>query len=294
MYYRWENRRLSLLTEQAERTSALSREALAKAADLSQRAEKFLSLFDTRTDSPLDEIRASLAEYEVLSASLTRRRSEIERFAIANCITPAALGETEDEAPPLDTEGSILTIDSELLTLEGDMSAKKSAMDAASREIESRPALEERLAELTDKRAQYEENLSVIRKAKDLLGKAKTNMTARYLGSTTEGFCKYVSFIDGAASDFTMDTSFTVRRDDMGASRETASYSRGTKELYSLAVHLSLSDALYEGDLPPIILDDPFISFDDAHTERALSLIKKLSGERQILYFTCSKARKIK
>jgi uncharacterized protein YhaN len=91
-----------------------------------------------------------------------------------------------------------------------------------------------------------------------------------------------------------MDTSFTVKRDDMGAARETAFYSRGTKELYSLAIRLSLSDALYEGELPPVILDDPFTSFDDPHTEKALSLVKKLAEDRQILYFTCSKSRKIK
>ena len=289
--------KFTLLSEQADKSLSESRETLKRAAALQSEAEEFIKCFATVSASPLDEIRNNLAEYEVLHASLTRRRSDAERFALMNGITAESLAEAESTDVSVAgtvTDGSIATLDSRLLALEGDISSKKSAIATLCRDIETRPVLEEKLLELTEKRERYEENLSVIKKAKELLGKAKTNLTARYLDSTCRGFGKYVTYIDGDSSEFSMDTSFTVKRDDMGAARETAFYSRGTKELYSLAVRLALSDALYEGELPPIILDDPFTSFDDSHTEKALSLVKKLSEDRQILYFTCSKSRKIK
>ena len=119
-------------------------------------------------------------------------------------------------------------------------------------------------------------------------------MTARYLDGTCKGFKNYVAMIDGDDAEFSMDTSFTVMRSDHGASRMTESYSRGTRDVFSLALRLALSDALYGSELPPIILDDPFAALDDTHTERALAMVKRLASTRQVLYFTCARSRKAK
>ena len=295
-YIAEKHRRFTILSEQKTKSASESKEALRRAALLREGANEFLRLFDTKGPLPLDEIRNNLAEHEALHASLTRRRADAERFALSNGINAELLSEAmaRESSAEFNTDGNIATLDSELLSLEGSLSSLKSSIAALSREIETRPVLEEKRLELIERRERYEQNLSVIKKAKELLGKAKTNLTARYLDSTCKGFEKYVSFIDEAKSEFSMDTTFSVKKDDMGAARESAWYSRGTKDLYALAVRLSLSDALYEGELPPLILDDPFSAFDDAHTENALSLVKKLSSERQILYFTCSKSRKVK
>ena len=40
--------------------------------------------------------------------------------------------------------------------------------------------------------------------------------------------------------------------------------SRGMRDLYNLAVRFALIDSLYENEEPFVILDDPFIAFDDA------------------------------
>ena len=292
-YIAEKHHRLILLSEQSSKLLAEEKEALKRAAALKARADDFLSLYNTKTPHPLDEIRANLAEYEVLHASLTRRRSEIERFALANGINAATLAEAIPDQEG-DNETNIAELDSELLALEGRKSAKMGEISAISKSIEERPMLEERLASLTEQRERYEGNLSVIKKTKELLSLAKTNMTARYLDGTCRGFKKYVSLIDGSEADFSMDTSFAVRKDDMGAARESAWYSKGTKDLYSFAVRLSLSDALYSSELPPIILDDPFSALDDKRVQRATELIGKLAEKRQILYFTCSKSRKTK
>ena len=48
---------------------------------------------------------------------------------------------------------------------------------------------------------------------------------------------------------------------------------------------------MYEGQKPPIILDDPFTNFDEDKIDMALGLIEELSKEKQILYFTCHESR---
>ena len=40
-----------------------------------------------------------------------------------------------------------------------------------------------------------------------------------------------------------------------------------------------------------IILDDPFVNYDEDKIEKALDQLTQLAKERQILYFTCHKSR---
>ena len=259
---------------------------------LCRRIADFISLFPTETENPIDEIRNRLAEYEVLRVSLAHRRIEAQKFALSHAIT------CEEPKRPLpsdaeQTSAALSEIDEELIALERQKSKLDAECNELSRDIEKRFEREAEIRELYETAELYEGNLNVIRKAKELLTKAKTNMTSRYLDGTTRGFTKYISLIESELGDFTLDTSFTVTKTDLGASRQSDSYSRGTRELYALAVRLSLIDVLYGENKPPLILDDPFISFDDNHTKRAVSVLKKLSTDRQILYFTCSSSREI-
>ena len=121
---------------------------------------------------------------------------------------------------------------------------------------------------------------------------AKENMTSRYLGKTSAAFKKYAEIIGGdPGEELQMDASFGTSRLEGGATHSTEAYSRGTRELYRLATRLSLIDSLYENEEPFIMLDDPFISFDDKRTDAALRLLSAIAKRKQIIYFTCSKSR---
>ncbi len=254
---------------------------------------EFLSEFQTKTDDPIEEIRTKLAEYSVIKTSLFARRSDIQKFAITNGINPEDRIIINAAESSSELAAKITKNDEEIIAAERARTFVESEYNNAIRDIERIDELEVRILEYSEKIKLYEDNLSVINKAKELLGEAKRNMTAKYLGKTSEGFKKYISLIDGADFDFNMDTSFTVSKSDMGKSRQAEAYSRGTRDLYALALRLSLVDALYENETPPIILDDPFTSFDGKHTERAAAVLKKLGKDRQIFYFTCSSSRKI-
>ena len=56
---------------------------------------------------------------------------------------------------------------------------------------------------------------------------------------------------------------------------------------------MALIDALFTDEMPPVILDDPFVNLDDDKIPRALSLVKDMSKEKQILYFACHKSREV-
>jgi len=60
-----------------------------------------------------------------------------------------------------------------------------------------------------------------------------------------------------------------------------------------LCMRFALVDALFTGEKPFVILDDPFVNLDDEHTAEALRMLKELAKDRQIVYLVCNSSRSI-
>lgn len=63
--------------------------------------------------------------------------------------------------------------------------------------------------------------------------------------------------------------------------------SRGTADQVYLAVRLALVEVLSEGRHPPLLLDDPFGTFDPARLGAAMAVLRRVSEVNQVLLFTC-------
>ena len=79
--------------------------------------------------------------------------------------------------------------------------------------------------------------------------------------------------------------------DEQGAARDAASFSAGTVDGVMLCMRLALVDALFRKEQPFLLLDDPFVNLDDEATCRALSMLRELAKQRQVVYLTCNTAR---
>ena len=82
-------------------------------------------------------------------------------------------------------------------------------------------------------------------------------------------------------------------KSEKGSYKASEAYSKGTKDTIALAMRLALVDSLYDNEEPFIILDDPFVHFDDKKIKAASSLVRALAKEKQVIYFTCSRSRAI-
>ncbi len=126
----------------------------------------------------------------------------------------------------------------------------------------------------------------------ELLASAKESMTSKYLGKAERSFKEYIGSLSTEQTDaYSLNTSFEVSKFDGGRTRSAEEYSKGSRELFSLAVRLAVADSLYAEEFPPLILDDPFVCFDDERVRRSLELLKRLGAKRQIIYFSCSESR---
>lgn len=255
-------------------------------------AFEFISRFPTLSERPYDEVAARLLEYNSLLRSLERMRASLSEFAAEHKIDTGALEANVIETLPqvIDTE----ELEAKILDFERAGALSERRLKALSDELDEKDGLCAERDELIAREKEYEARLSVILKTVSFLEEAKDNLTSRYLSGTKAAFDKYVSAMGlESGEDFTMDTSFTVMKNERGTLRQTEAYSRGTRELYALSARLALVDSLYEMESPFIILDDPFAYFDDEKLSRALSVIKEASKDRQIIYLTCSGSRKI-
>lgn len=64
--------------------------------------------------------------------------------------------------------------------------------------------------------------------------------------------------------------------------------SQGTLDVVYLAARLGLVRLVTGDRRPPLVLDDPFVTLDDARAPRALALLRELAADFQVIYLTTS------
>lgn len=264
---------------------------LASARSQKERVAEFLSRYEISAPDPFLYLSERVSEWSVTCTEYEKARCDCERFRQENDI---GIGREISAVKDGAELGVIITQkEEELKEAREEYARQRRLAESDSADLERRDELTAEIALLEDKLEEYIKTLEVIQGAMHYLEKAVGDMTARYIGKTEESFKKYERALGGSGGSFAVGTDFTVTKNEHGAARSEESYSRGTKDLLALSMRLALIDSLYENESPFIILDDPLIALDDARIKDGAKLLRELSKERQILYFTCSKSREI-
>jgi uncharacterized protein YhaN len=78
---------------------------------------------------------------------------------------------------------------------------------------------------------------------------------------------------------------FAPERDDWVP---VSALSQGTLDIVYLAARLGLVRLVTGDRRPPLVMDDPFVTLDDARAKRALELLRRVAGDFQVIYLTTS------
>jgi hypothetical protein len=81
---------------------------------------------------------------------------------------------------------------------------------------------------------------------------------------------------------------FSVYSAESGEWVAASQLSRGTLDQLYLCARLGIVRQITQPASPPLIFDDPFVTFDDERARRALELLRDIAGELQVIYLTCS------
>jgi DNA repair exonuclease SbcCD ATPase subunit len=131
----------------------------------------------------------------------------------------------------------------------------------------------------------YERTLAEIQAAEQATMKTAT----RYLEQKMVGDIARVTdrrYRRVRVDDKTFD--IRVHAPERGDWVDVTSLSQGTLDLVYLIARIGLVRLVTSGRRPPLILDDPFVTFDDARARRSLELLRDVARDFQVIYLTTS------
>ncbi len=145
---------------------------------------------------------------------------------------------------------------------------------------------------LLSEKTRLENRLAAIVAAKRFLLAARSNLASCYLGPVEKKCGQYAKLLGFSEGALRLDGVGNPLVEKEGHFRQTAYFSAGTKDLIGLCTRLALAECVFENRAAPVlVLDDPLVNLDDEKTRLAKKLIRALSKNYQIVYFTCKEER---
>ena len=277
-------RTIEQLTEELEGKRARM-QALQTAIEKFLQNFTFEEMYDYRT--ALLQLREKITAHEKYQKVLQECEEKSTRYAPSaesvEAYAPADVDRLKAERSAVQIEYA--EVEQELARVTANAEDWERRADAVKDALSEEGALQE-------EKTRLENRLIAVRAAREFLLRARENMAKRYLDpvqkrveemQTALGFeGAYKIRFSGAGEPLL---------EEQGILRSAQFYSEGMNDLLSLCLRLAVSETLAQGEMPPLILDDPFVNLDDDSTERAKRLLRVLGKNRQIVYFTCKSER---
>ena len=240
----------------------------------------------------LDFIQDVFHERENALNTITSLQNEIEEFKKSNNISET------DVIPEID----ITAKRTELQRVRDLISVKNNQKQSLKFKIEKNSSSLDEVDELLSQKESLsleletaKKRLFIIEKTQEILSTANENMRGKYLNPLKESMAKYLNLITkNLQNEVSIDTDFNLYVDEFGKRREFNTLSIGYRDLFNFAFRLSLIDALFkDSESPFIVLDDPFVNFDEEKLSLVTNLLTEVSKDYQIIYFICHESRSI-
>jgi DNA repair exonuclease SbcCD ATPase subunit len=192
-----------------------------------------------------------------------------------------------------------LRFESEVEAAQARVDAARVAEARAQAQIDANTVDAEQLAGETERLAMWREQLAGLQRRKRVYEAALAGLQ-RAIASTMARATRYLEQrMNGAVAQITDGRYRRVQIDDetlaisvvapeKGDWVDVRELSDGTLGKVYLAARLGLVRYATGDRRPPIVLDDPFVTFDDGHAARAFALLRELTVDHQVIYLTAT------
>lgn len=245
---------------------------------------------------------------EDIAASISNLQTRAAEYRIANqaYLAVSAKKRAFEEEHPVNELGSIEKCPYSLDELNSMIRDVDERIEDVRESIEQYSHQMEDLQEQLDNRDEKEQQLAICKNeqeaeghayeilglTQDYLQRAKEQFSARYLGPLESGFRKYYELLTGDTDGgWMVNSNIEVQVKEQGELRETKWLSAGFQDLLGLCMRFALVDAMYPQEKPFLVLDDPYANLDEEKVALGNSLLLQISGEYQMIYFTCHRSR---
>jgi len=145
--------------------------------------------------------------------------------------------------------------------------------------------LEERRARLQRRAQALELAMQWLEKAtSETLSSAARRLEGRigeYMGRITESRYRRVHVDEGTFG-------LRIWSGEKGDDVDPEMLSRGTVDQLYLAARLSLVEIICDESRPPLLLDDPFVTFDPRRLGKSMEVLREFARGQQVIIFTCA------
>lgn len=148
-------------------------------------------------------------------------------------------------------------------------------------------------SELSEEISRLEWQLDAIAIAKETLTSANAAITSRISPQISSLAKEFLAFLtDNKYETLMLKPGFeaSCAQKDSSVQLDPLRLSTGARDQLYLALRLAVCKVLLPQEEPvPLVLDDPFLTFDDERTKRGFELLQKIAQERQVILLTCRK-----
>ena len=255
--------------------------------------EEFLKKFKTTassTEEKIGELHTHLRRKAEIENNLSFKENTYKQYMIVHELSE--IDENEEDIDSLNT--LIAEIEEKIADFNRELTTKSNKIVEYESDILKLDDLNERHELLVDEIKALEHEYEILNITQDFLKKAQTSLLEKYVKPMKDSVDKYVSLLLKNNKEYSIDVNFKFQFITKNGLKGIDQYSRGYQTIITLCMRLALIDCLYPKEKPFVIFDDPFVNFDDEKLDLCKNLMKDISNNYQIIYFTCHDSRVIK
>ena len=276
--------RLSFLKEMMDKSNNKKAEINNLINAEREKIKKFYERYSISKDKSIEDIEKDINEYERLNDELKAKTLNRDKYKEDNNLSER----------PINKQYDIDALNSRYNLLFEEYKNIKEEVDELEEDVSRLDDLRSDLERLIEERSDAEFLSSVYENIKKEITFADESLVNKYVAPIRDRFIYYAELLEKAIGEKVfMDKNFKITFDREGALRKSDHLSSGLLAICALCFRLALLDNMFEGEDIFVILDDPFLTLDAEHLEKAKNLVSELSKNKQILYFTCHESRRI-
>lgn len=243
--------------------------------------------------SQLCDIRDDIVAYLNCEKNAQEALKELKSFVQETDTKALTKMENADQLPTMESlNQEVLELAEQLERVQNRIRLYNQRLEGLQEQYDEWEENKMKLDELKEVQLEEQTKYHHIVQARLKLEIAKKALTAQYAAPIMNAFEKYYEMITGiSASSYRMDANSKITVKEFGKQRDTAAFSSGYRDLIGICLRMALIDAMYQGEAPVVIMDDPFTNLDDEKVSAAREFLNRIGERYQTIYFTCSKSR---
>ena len=275
LFVRYKKAAVRILDAGDRRRELLARYKASDEADIELRAAEHKELFAER-EAAAEALRAAEAQLH----NAQRRQSVAESEALSGLDFASGSSEAAYLGRSLTAaQENVARLECTVSELSGRMKAMGDPVVLASE-----------LGSMQEEYALMQDEYDAIALAIDTLRAADADIQSRFSPELGRTAANYMSLMTGGRyTSLLVNRDFSVKTGMEGDSvaRQAEYLSAGALDLMYFALRLAICRLALPDAQAPLILDDTLVDLDPERTAQAMSLLREISKERQVIVFTC-------